>query len=81
MLYKARNFVNRHALIQLYYSLIQCHVNYANIAWGSANKSQLEPLYRQQKHLARLINFKDRYTHAKPLLIDMNIFNISTKCF
>ncbi|XP_065651287.1 uncharacterized protein LOC136079476 [Hydra vulgaris] len=87
VLHKARSFVNRHALIQLYYSLIQCHLNYSNIAWGSAKKCQLDPLYRQQMHLARLINFKDRFTHAKLLLFKMSILIIyqlnvfNTLCF
>jgi hypothetical protein len=76
ILYKSRSFLNKHTLIQLYYSFIHCHINYANIAWGSVNKSILEPLHRQQKHIARLINFKDRFTHARPLLLEMNILNI-----
>ena len=76
ILYKARCFLNKHTLLKLYYSLIHCHINYANIAWGSTNKSKLEPLYRQQKHVARLINFKDRFTHAKPLLIELKVLNI-----
>ena len=75
-MYKARNFLNRHSLIQLYHSLIQCHINYPNNAWGSAKKIPLDPLYRQQKHIARLINFKDRYTHARPLLLEINVLNI-----
>ncbi|XP_065645348.1 uncharacterized protein LOC136075839 [Hydra vulgaris] len=59
ILYKSRSFLNKHTLTQLYYSFIHCHINYANIAWGSVNKSILEPLHRQQKHIARLINFED----------------------
>ncbi|MBY0581189.1 MAG: hypothetical protein K2P53_05870 [Rickettsiales bacterium] len=86
-MYKARNVLNKQCLTQLYFSFIHCHLNYANIAWCSANKSKLEPLYRQQKHVARLINFKDRFTHARPLLLEMKIFNIyqlnvfNTLCF
>ena len=51
------------------------------------NKSKLKALYRHQKHLARIINFKDKFTYAKPLLeqinemtlYEMNIFQ--TLCF
>ena len=75
-MYKARNALNKHSLTQLYFSFIHCHLNYANIAWGNTNKSKLLPLYRQQKHVARLINFKDRFAHAKPLLFEMKILNI-----
>ena len=51
-------------------------MNYANIAWASAYKSKLEGLHRHQKHAARIINFKDRFTHAQPLLHNMNTLNI-----
>ncbi|XP_065658644.1 uncharacterized protein LOC136083166 [Hydra vulgaris] len=87
ILYKARSVLNKHTLIQLYYSLIHCHLSYANIAWGSTNKGKLEPLYRQQKHVAQLINFKGRFAHAKPLLYEMKVLNIyelnvfNTLCF
>ena len=30
-----------------------------------------EGLYHHQKHAARIINFKDRFTHAQPLLHEM----------
>ena len=60
------------------------YVNYVNIAWASTSKSKLQRLYRCQKHAARLIYHKGRYTHASPLynymktlnLFQLNIFNI-----
>ena len=84
VLYKAREFLGTRNLKQLYYTFIHSYINYANIAWRSTHKSKLELLCRRQKHAARLIYFKDRYTHAKPLLDDtkalniyeLNIFNI-----
>ena len=51
-------------------------MNYANIAWASTCKSKLDGLYRHQKHATRKINFKDRFTHAQPLLHDMKAVNI-----
>ena len=33
--------------------------------WGSTCKSTLIPLYRCQKHVIRVINFKDRFTHIQ----------------
>ena len=76
ILYKAREFLSKHNLKQLYYSFIHSYLNYANIAWGSTHKSKLELLYRRQKQAARIIYFKDRYTNAKPLLRDMGVLNI-----
>ena len=34
-------------------------------------KSKLEGLYHHQKHAAHIISFKDKFTHAQPLLHDM----------
>ena len=87
ILYKARLVLNRPCLIHLYYSFIHSYLNYANIAWGSTNKSKLESLYRHQKHASRIINFKDKFTHSKPLLQSMKVLNIfqlnlfQTLCF
>ena len=33
-------------------------------------------LYRQQKHVARLIYFKDKLTHAEPLFKKRNALNV-----
>ena len=66
------------------FSFIHSYVNYANIACASTSKSKLERLYYCQKHAARVIYLKGRYTHASPLLnymkalnvFKLNIFNI-----
>ena len=71
ILYKSIGIVKQPLLKQLYFSFIHCHLNYANIAWANTYKSKLEGLYRHQKHAARTINFKDKLTHAQPLLHDM----------
>ena len=41
------------------------------------SKSKLERLCRCQKHAARVIYHKDRYTHASPYLNDMRALNVS----
>ena len=64
ILYKSRGIVKQSLLKQLYFSFIHCHLNYANIAWASTYNA------------ARIINFKDRFTHAQPLLHNMKALNI-----
>ena len=76
ILYKSRGILKQPLLKWLYISFIHCHLNYANIAWASSYKSKLEGLYRHQKHAARIINFKDRFTHAQPLLHNMKTLDI-----
>ena len=53
---------------QLHFSLINGYLNYANIAWATTSKSKPQTLYCHQKHVARIIDFKDKFTSAKPLL-------------
>jgi hypothetical protein len=67
----------------IFFFYIHSYLTYANIAWGSTYKTNLEPLHRRQKHAARLIHFKDNkipnthaYEHAHPLLKDMKALNI-----
>ena len=70
ILYKSINALSKQCLI------VHNYVNYANIAWVSTSKSKLERLYRFQKHAARVIHHKDRYTHTSPLLNDMKALNV-----
>ena len=60
----------------MYFSFLLCHLNYANIAWASTYKNKSEGLYRHQKHAARIINFKDWFTHYKPLRYEMKALKI-----
>ena len=76
LLYKATPILNKTLLKQLYYAFVHSYLSYANIAWGSTHKSKLETLYRRQKHAIRIINFKTRLTHSKPLFLDMKILNL-----
>ena len=47
------------------------YLNYGNIAWTSTNKTKLKTLLCKQKHVARIINFKDKFTYAEPLLQEL----------
>ena len=76
LLYKARYLINSHGLKQLYFSYVHSYLTYANIAWGSTHKSKLISLYKKQKHALRLIYFKDKLTHTKPLFEKINTMNI-----
>ena len=73
---KEMNAVNSHCTKQLYFSFIHTYLNYGNLAWGSTNKTKLSVLLRRQKHASRIIYFKDKYTHARPLLKELNALNI-----
>ena len=72
ILYRTRCILNKYLRKQLYFSFINCYLNYTNIAWASTNKSKLQAFHRHQKHAARIINFKGKFTSAKPLLEKIN---------
>ena len=76
ILYKAREIVNKKCMKQLYFSFIHSYLSYGCIAWASTNKTKLKTLHRRQKHGSRIINFKDKFTHAEPLMQELNALNI-----
>ena len=87
ILYRTCCILNKYLQKQLYFSFINCYLNYTNIAWPSTNKSKLQVFYGHQNLAARIINFKDKFASAKPILeqinamavYEMNIFQ--TLCF
>ena len=72
ILYRTRHILNKVLHTQHYFSFIKCYLNYANIAWASANKSKLQALYHHQKHAARIIISKDKFYSAKSLFEQIN---------
>ena len=48
----------------------------ANIVWASTFKNKLASIFRTQKHAIRVIYFKDKFAHTKPLFDDVKVMNI-----
>ena len=76
VMYKSRNFLTQSCLINLYFALIHCYLNYANIAWGSTHKSKLNCLHIKQKHAIRIIADIPRLSDTKTWFKKFNILNI-----
>ena len=76
ILYNARRTLNEECTKQLYFSFIHSYLSYGSITWSSTNKTKLKTLHRRQKHAARIIYFKDRFTHSKPLMQSLKALNI-----
>ena len=76
ILYRARCILCKFLQKKLYFSFINCYLNYANIAWASINNSKLQSLFCHQKHAARIINFKDKFASAKPPLEQINAMTV-----
>ena len=76
MLYKGRPYLNKRALLCLYYSCIHSYLNYANTAWCSTNKRYLKKLQGQQKHAIRIIFHKNKFAQTQEHFKENNILSI-----
>ena len=76
LLYRTKLFVNKNSLLTLYYSYIHTYLNYANLLWGSTNRTNLKKLLSQQKHAVRIINNRTRFDHTNELFRSQKILNI-----
>ena len=75
LLYKARPFLEKNALLALYCSYIQTYINYANISWGSTCRTNLYKINSQQKHAIRIIFNKNKFTHTREIFKEQKILN------
>ena len=76
ILTKARKYLNKDTLITLYYSFIYPYLNYANIVWGSSNKTTLVPLVKLQKKAIRIISSATKTTSSGLLFSKYRILTI-----
>ena len=76
ILYKARPYLDKRALLCLYYSYIHSYLNYTNITWCSTNRIYLKKLQSQQKHAIRIIFHENKFAHTREHSKENNILNI-----
>ena len=75
LIYKAKPYLNKDSLLALYFSYIHSYINYANLVWGSTNRTYLRKINSQQKHALRLIHNKNKFYHSKELFEPCEILN------
>ena len=75
-LYKARPYLDKRALLSLYYSYIHSYLNYANTAWCSTSRTYLRTLQSQQKHAIRIMFHESKFAHTREHFKKNNILNI-----
>ncbi len=84
-MYKLKSILPVKARLMIYNSLIQSHLNYCSMLWGTSSKSNIEKLFRVQKKAIRatmpgFINYfyKDGNTptHTKPFFKENNILTV-----
>ena len=76
LLYRTKLFLEKNSLFTLYYSYIHTYLNYANLSWGSTNRTNLKKLLSQQKHAVRIINNSTRFDHTNEFCKSQKILHI-----
>ena len=76
MLRKLKNTLSKESLRTLYFSLIDCHINYCLPIWSSGLPSSLKPIYLLQKKAVRIITNSKYNTHSPPLFKKLGILPI-----
>ena len=66
ILSRARQYLNKKTLTQLYYSFAYPYLVYCNIIWGNASKINLWPLFKIQKMAIRMISNTNRRASSHP---------------
>ena len=73
IMYKARQYLDKKSLQNLYYSYIYPYLIYCIEVWGSACQTHLHPLFLTQKKIVRIITFSNYLAHTQPIFIDLSI--------
>ena len=89
MVIKARKFLNRESLMNIYYSFFYPYITYCNHIWGNANKTSLNRITILQKKIVRIICHEKHRAHTEQLFnklgvikfIDLNKYLIARFMF
>jgi hypothetical protein len=76
ILSRARRFLNKTTLTQLYYSFLYPYLTYCNIIWGNASQTLLWPIFRAQKRAIRIINNIKRRDSTKSTFHSLGILRL-----
>ena len=76
LLCKTIPFLERNALLALYYSYIQTYINYTNIAWDITCRTNLKKNNRQQILAICIIFNKKKFAHTREIFKEQKILNI-----
>ena len=72
-MYKARQYLNKSSLVNLYYSYVYPYLTYCIEVWGCACPTHLQCLFLLQKKIIRIITFSHYLAHTEPLFMSLEI--------
>ena len=70
---KARKFLNRKILLQLYHSFVYPYLIYCLEIWGNAADIHIDPIIKLQKKIVRIITFSKYGSSTQPLFLNLHI--------
>ena len=73
IMYKARRYLNKISLKNLYHAYIYPYLTYCIEVWGSASKCHLNSLFLLQKKIIRIMTFSPYLAHTDPIFKDLTI--------
>ena len=77
MIIKAREYLNRNALLTLYYSFVYPYLTYCNPVWGCTYYSNLKQLFILQKKALRIMCGKSRRESTENIFSDLKILKFT----
>ena len=78
IMYKARQFLTKKALLMLYHAYIYPYMTYCIEVWGCASQTQLNCLFLLQKKIIRIMSFSHYLAHTNPLYLSMEVLPLMT---
>jgi hypothetical protein len=78
ILKRAKNILNENSLKTLYFSLIHCHLTYANEIWSLSSNSCINELFLKQKNAIRIVANAKYNSHTVPLFKQLRILPLDS---
>ena len=73
IMYKARRYLSKKSLVNLYHSYIYPYLIFGIESWGNAAHCHLDPIFILQKIFIRIITFSDHNAHTGLIFNRLNI--------
>ena len=75
MLSRLRHYVPLNNLRQIFFALVQSHINYAILNWGFSTPTHLNKIIISMKKCVRVMLFKKREEHSNPLFNSLKLLD------
>ena len=73
---KARKYLNKKSLLDLYHAFVYPYLTYCNEVWGNMSNVHLDALVKILKKIVRIITYSPYLAHTDELFKDLNILPI-----